>query len=183
MIQLATALKRIKEEVSNIEAVRNENKKISKRSYLSSSSQGNLKHVMMRRLRSTANSLYLTSTTLMLRHQGASIHGSLCYSCWVSSGDGLKALVKISNPERHRDHFRALRTYFNKQYDLEVDESGINESRACFESYDPDLVADEGPQPSVHSLLRRRVTGGCIQSRGVPEYLTRPGCAYDSSVF
>ena len=63
------------------------------------------------------------------------------FSCWVSpSGDGLKALVRVTNPERHRDHFRALRTYFRKQYDLEVDESGINESRACFESYDPDLI-------------------------------------------
>ena len=66
------------------------------------------------------------------------------YSCWVSpSGDGLKALVKISNPERHRDHFRALRTYFNKQYDLEVDESGINECRACFESWDPEIVVND----------------------------------------
>lgn len=63
------------------------------------------------------------------------------FSCWTSpSGDGLKALVRITNPERHRDHFRALRTYFHKQYDLEVDDSGINESRACFESYDPDLI-------------------------------------------
>ena len=63
------------------------------------------------------------------------------YSCWVSpSGDGVKALVRITNPERHRDHFRALCTYFHKQYFLEVDESGINESRACFESYDPDIV-------------------------------------------
>lgn len=66
------------------------------------------------------------------------------YSCWVSpSGDGLKALVKVTNPERHRDHFRALRTYFGKQYDLEVDESGINESRACFESYDPELIVND----------------------------------------
>ena len=66
------------------------------------------------------------------------------YSCWVSpSGDGLKALVKVSNPERHRDHFRSLRTYFEKTYDLEVDESGINESRACFESYDPELVVND----------------------------------------
>ena len=63
------------------------------------------------------------------------------YACWVSpSGDGIKALVHITNPERHRDHFRALRTYFHKQYGLELDESGINESRACFESYDPDIV-------------------------------------------
>ena len=45
------------------------------------------------------------------------------YSCWVSpSGDGVKALVRITNPERHRDHFRALCTYFHKQYFLEVDE-------------------------------------------------------------
>jgi len=63
------------------------------------------------------------------------------YSCWTSpSGDGVKALVQITNPERHRDHFRALRTYFQKQYCLEIDESGINESRACFESYDPDII-------------------------------------------
>ena len=37
------------------------------------------------------------------------------YSCWVSpSGDGLKALVKITHPERHRDHFRALKNYFDR---------------------------------------------------------------------
>ena len=63
------------------------------------------------------------------------------HSCWVSpSGDGIKALVQITNPERHRDHFRALITYFDKQYTLEVDESGVNESRACFESHDPDII-------------------------------------------
>jgi hypothetical protein len=62
-------------------------------------------------------------------------------ACWVSpSGDGIKALVQITNPERHRDHFRALIKYFQKQYGLELDESGINESRACFESYDPEIV-------------------------------------------
>lgn len=62
------------------------------------------------------------------------------FACWTSpSGDGLKALVRISHPERHRDHFRALESYFDKTYGLEVDSSGINESRACFESYDPDM--------------------------------------------
>jgi hypothetical protein len=69
------------------------------------------------------------------------------YSCWVSpSGDGLKALVRVTNPERHRDHFRSLKNYFHKQYDLEVDESGVNESRACFESYDPELILNPGAQ-------------------------------------
>lgn len=72
------------------------------------------------------------------KHLGTDDH---VYACWVSpSGDGIKALVKITNPERHRDHFRALVTYFDKQYGLQVDESGINESRACFESYDPDII-------------------------------------------
>lgn len=62
-------------------------------------------------------------------------------ACWISpSGDGLKAIVAISNPERHRDHFRALVQYFEKQYNLQLDPSGANESRACFESYDPDIV-------------------------------------------
>ncbi len=66
--------------------------------------------------------------------KGALATDAHIFSCWVSpSGDGLKALVRVTNPERHRDHFRALRTYFHKQYDLEVDESGINESRACFD--------------------------------------------------
>ena len=63
------------------------------------------------------------------------------YSCWVSpSGQGVKALVRVTNPERHRDHFRALVKYFERTYGLEVDQSGINESRACFESHDPDIV-------------------------------------------
>ena len=62
-------------------------------------------------------------------------------ACWTSpSGDGIKALVKITNPERHRDHFRSLIAYFDKQYGLQVDETGINESRACFESHDPDMI-------------------------------------------
>ena len=63
------------------------------------------------------------------------------HSCWVSpSGDGLKALIRVTHPERHRDHFRAVKLYFSKSYGLEVDETGINESRACFESYDPDII-------------------------------------------
>ena len=63
------------------------------------------------------------------------------HACWTSpSGQGVKALVKITNPERHRDHFRALVKYFERTHGLEVDASGINESRACFESYDPDII-------------------------------------------
>ena len=63
------------------------------------------------------------------------------FSCWVSpSGNGIKALVRISNAERHEDHFRALEKYFERSYGLEIDSTGKNLSRACFESYDPELV-------------------------------------------
>jgi len=66
------------------------------------------------------------------------------FSCWTSpSGDGVKALVRIAFAERHRDHFRALSKYFERQHGLEIDPSGINESRACFESYDPEIVIKE----------------------------------------
>lgn len=66
------------------------------------------------------------------------------YACWVSpSGDGLKVLVEVSNPERHRDHFNALEKYFEANYAVQPDPSGKNESRACFESYDPDLIIND----------------------------------------
>lgn len=66
------------------------------------------------------------------------------FACWISpSGEGLKALVRLSNPSLHRDHFRALQAYFDTEYGLEVDPSGINESRACFDSYDPEIVINE----------------------------------------
>lgn len=78
------------------------------------------------------------------------------YACWVSpSGDGLKALVKIKFHERHRDQFRGLTTYFQKQYNLDVDPSGINESRACFESYDPELVLNENSKVFTAFITER----------------------------
>ena len=82
------------------------------------------------------------------------------HSCWTSpSGNGVKALVKITNPERHRDHFRALIKYFERTHGLELDESGINESRACFESYDPDIIIKDESKKFGHfttEMLRRR---------------------------
>lgn len=90
-------------------------------------------------------------------------------SCWVSpSGDGLKALVQVTNPERHRDHFRALQAYFDKQYGIEIDPSGINESRACFESYDPDIVIKDEAKPFGHILTEQAATNQ--ESKQVENY-------------
>ena len=145
-IQIATALRRIKEgdSATTVEAVRNGAKEFKKK----------LPVVLFSGEFETRTDEALTkhSKYIVLDFDHIDVEASKAllatdayvYSCWVSpSGDGLKALVKISNPERHRDHFRALRTYFAKTYDLEVDESGINESRACFESWDPDIVIND----------------------------------------
>lgn len=69
-----------------------------------------------------------------------------------TSGTGVKVLVKITNTERHRDHFRALKVYYEKQYNLIADPTGINESRACFDSCDPEMVVNYDSKPFGHML-------------------------------
>lgn len=60
---------------------------------------------------------------------------SYTFACWVSPrGNGVKVLVRIANPQKHREHFLSL-----KKHLPEADPSGINVSRVCYESYDPDL--------------------------------------------
>ena len=77
-------------------------------------------------------------------------------ACWVSpSGDGLKALVKVAQPRKHRDHFRAIASYMDRQYGLEVDSTGQNESRLCFESYDPEIIINEDSKVFTAVLSER----------------------------
>ena len=63
------------------------------------------------------------------------------FSCFVSpSGNGLKVLLKIPNSiEEHKNIFRAIKKYYQDTFDITLDESGVNISRVCYESYDPDL--------------------------------------------
>ena len=62
-----------------------------------------------------------------------------CYAVWISpSGNGLKVLVRVSEPDKHRDHFKAIQ----ERWPL-VDRTGVNPSRLCFESYDPDIYLNE----------------------------------------
>jgi len=65
------------------------------------------------------------------------------YACWVSPrGNGLKALVKIADGKKHRQHFEALREIFE-----DADKSGVNEARVCYESYDPDIYVNKQAKP------------------------------------
>lgn len=61
------------------------------------------------------------------------------YSCWISpSGNGVKALVRIKNTEKHRQHIKALFELFT-----DADRSNINEERICFESFDENIYINE----------------------------------------
>ena len=71
--------------------------------------------------------------------QNEIISNPFIYACWVSpSGNGLKALVKIASGSKHREHFQALQEVFP-----EIDRSGINVSRVCYESYDTEIYINE----------------------------------------
>ena len=70
------------------------------------------------------------------------ISNPFVYACWISpSGNGLKALVKIANGAKHREHFQALQEVFP-----EIDRSGINVSRVCYESYDTEIYINENAE-------------------------------------
>ena len=57
------------------------------------------------------------------------------YAAWISpSARGVKALVKIKYPDKHREHFKSLQKLYPN-----LDASGINVSRVCYESYDEDI--------------------------------------------
>lgn len=56
------------------------------------------------------------------------------------SGDGLKWIIPIDITEvPHSDYFRAVAAYIKKSYNIEVDGSGKDQSRACFIPFDPDV--------------------------------------------
>ena len=63
---------------------------------------------------------------------------TICYTS--PSGRGVKVVIQISNPERHRDHYRAFAKYYENKYGIIIDGTSVNESRASFDSYDPELI-------------------------------------------
>ena len=55
------------------------------------------------------------------------------------SGDGLKWIIEIDiSQTTHADYFRAVANYLKQTYNIDVDQSGKDISRACFLPYDPD---------------------------------------------
>lgn len=80
--------------------------------------------------------------------QSEIISNEYVHACWISpSGNGLKALVRVSDGKRHREHFQALQEVFEG-----VDKSGVNPSRVCYESYDPEVYINE--QSTVFTKIK-----------------------------
>lgn len=76
------------------------------------------------------------------------------YACWLSpSGNGMKALIRIADGKKHREHFAALKEVFPA-----VDESGKNEERLCFESYDPHLFRNPSATPFDQVVAQKTFT-------------------------
>jgi hypothetical protein len=62
---------------------------------------------------------------------------------WVSpSGNGVKALVCVADKTKHKEHFQALLDIFPS-----IDKSGINPSRVCYESFDPEIFINDNYKP------------------------------------
>ncbi len=87
------------------------------------------------------------------------------YATWLSPrGDGVKALVRIPPEiENHRKYYKSLLQEFT-----DADRTCINESRACFESYDPELVLNEDSllwdKEPVEEVVHVKTVGGVVVS-------------------
>ena len=75
------------------------------------------------------------------------------YACWISPrNNGVKALVRIADGSKHREHFQALRKHFP-----DCDKSGVNQSRVCYESYDPEIYINKKSEVFKEVLVVEKV--------------------------
>lgn len=64
------------------------------------------------------------------------------------SGNGLKWIIRIDISEiSHSEYFTAVANYIKKTYNIEVDQSGKDKSRACFLPYDPQAFLHKRHRP------------------------------------
>lgn len=78
--------------------------------------------------------------------------------CFLSpSGVGLKVAFKvsISNDAECKAAFATISEYFNSKYQIELDSSGKDISRACFVSFDPDIYYNPDAVEFQYSVAAR----------------------------
>lgn len=88
------------------------------------------------------------------------------YAVWISpSGNGVKVLVKVKHPEKHREHFQSLQQVFP-----DIDGSGINVSRVCYESYDPEIHINQQSQVWERVYEEPKVVREVVKKPETDEY-------------
>lgn len=76
-----------------------------------------------------------------------------CYAAWVSpSGNGIKVLMRIADGTKHREHFAAIKEFFPT-----IDPSGVNPSRVCFESYDPNIFVNKEAEIFARTTVTEKI--------------------------
>jgi twinkle protein len=90
-------------------------------------------------------------------------------AAWISpSGDGVKAIAKIKDGKKHREHYRALLKYF-EPYEINPDEKNINESRLCFESWDEDILYKESCETFYETIEGHKYDNIEVKNRETDE--------------
>lgn len=102
------------------------------------------------------------------------------HACWVSpSGNGLKVLVKIASKDKHREHFEALQDVYKN-----IDKSGINISRVCYESFDNEIFINENSETFKQTKKAEKVVepvkieNNAVIFEKVLKWLTNKGDAF-----
>ena len=107
------------------------------------------------------------------------INKDFVYACWISPrANGLKALVKIADGKKHREHFASLQEVFSN-----IDKSGVNESRVCYESYDPDIYINKDAKPfkkfkTVERVEQKEISDRSETFEKIMKWLTNRGDAF-----
>jgi hypothetical protein len=110
---------------------------------------------------------------------------SYVYAVWISPrGNGLKFLVRIAKPEKHREHFAALTQYF-QDISGKWDGSSVNESRVCFESWDEDIIIKDDVKPftEIYTTVKevnREIVDGDETFKRLLTWLTNKGKSFAS---
>lgn len=88
------------------------------------------------------------------------------YALWVSSsGNGLHGLVKIGDPNKHSEHYRALLNHIDG-----LDRTAQNPSRVLYVSYDPEIYINESCDTFYDIEQEKKVSVQHKQGDGYTDY-------------
>jgi hypothetical protein len=89
---------------------------------------------------------------------------SLYYAGLSIGGEGIFLLVRISNPEFHKQHFDALAYYLNKKFGLIVDTAVRNPVSLRVVSYDENPYFNPQPVPFTHVVQANDRSGHVVRT-------------------